>query len=128
MTASSSVTNDLRLACDDLNRRGYSATLTAVSYCGDLDMRLVVRRAHPHVCVELLAPDEEDSHDSWYAVRIASGRRTVWRGPSRTEVVSGLDLVGFVIDLTTLPDLGLRRRYRTCEPRSQRRAPLAAGV
>lgn len=113
VTALGSVLTDLVLACDELNRRGWSARVT-----DDPAPRLVVRHELSRVCAELLPPAGDASYDRWSAVRLSSGRRTAWRGPQRSEVVTGLDLLPFVRDLVTLAEPDLAGRYR---PQKQRR-------
>ena len=108
--------NALQVACEELNRRGCSARMREVRYCGERDHRLLVRRPEGPATVELLAPLEERDGDPWQAVRVSGGQRTVWCGPLRAGVVSGLDLVPFVLDMLSAGDTVLAQRYRRCDP------------
>jgi hypothetical protein len=105
------VANDIRIACEELNRRGCSARMREVRYCGERELRLVVRQPGGRIAVELLAPSEEVAADCWQAVRV-DRNRTVWCGPARIDVVSGLDLVPFVVDLLSQPVSVLAVKYR----------------
>jgi hypothetical protein len=104
--------NDLQVACEELNRRGCHARLRRYEVAGDADLRLQVVRAGGRVLVEVLAPTGPDAE--WHAVRVASGDRTIWCGPARSDVVSGLDLVPFVEDLLSSDVEVLGHRYRDC--------------
>jgi hypothetical protein len=110
------VTNDLQIACEELNRRGCSARIREFRYCGESELRLLVRQPGGRIAVELLVPLEDAPTDCWHGVRVEQGRRTVWCGPARAEVVSGLDLVSFAGKLLNERESVLAVRYRRCEP------------
>ena len=110
------VTNDLQVLCEELNRRGCSARMRELRYCGEREFRLLVRQPGGSVAVELLAPLEEVLTDRWQAVPVHRGRRTVWCGPTRAKVVSGLDLIPFVRDLLNERESAVAAKYRRCDP------------
>jgi hypothetical protein len=109
------VTNDLQLTCEELNRRGCSARIREFRYCGERETRLIAREPGGRVVVELLGPSEDTPGDCWHAARVVRGRRVVWCGPVRADVVSGLDLVPFVADLLIERESVLAGKYRRCD-------------
>ena len=105
MTALGAAVTDLELACDELNRQGWSARVTR-----EPALRLVVQA--PRVRLELIPPAGDASSDRWTAVRTSPGSRTAWRGPRRSDVVTGLDLLPLVRDLMTPSEDLLADRHR----------------
>jgi len=65
-----------------LRARDLDADVRLLSVCGELDVRLVTRRADVGVVVELLASlAVEPLPDRWHAVRVRGEDRQVWQGP-----------------------------------------------
>lgn len=106
---------DLRIAGEDLTRRGWPAQLREDRIGDDRDVRLQVRHAGKLLAVEVLGPYADAVGMScWQAVRITREDRVVWNGPRRADVRTAHELVPFVEDLLRDDDAALACRYTHC--------------
>lgn len=81
--------------------RGCTVELANVGGCGELDVRLLVRRDGSAISAELLGPCDGagPDPDRWYAVRVdpEGPPACIWAGPARSCPTEAL--VAFVDDL-----------------------------
>lgn len=102
----------LATAGQQLLDRGCTVELADFGVCGELDVRLLVRRDGGSVSVEVLGPcDGPPEPDRWYAVRShPDGSPCLWAGPARPCPPEAL--VAFVEDLLVDDDSQLLREDR----------------